>query len=572
MSAENLPILETHSELVALQGELSALWGQAEQTKPSFEITKTPRHERIFQAVLDLTIDDQTQQSDQRSLEEGANNTWAEEEEYSHSTRMIAIVGNLAVKGQLQTKEGILAKETLRERYESSVIEMLHTDQEFREKLEINRERRHVIKNGRIMALDGKTEIVGITERGALSAGKAAETNPAMAPVAARCGADERVAKRVEKLPIGGLMVGLSVDPKEAMSRYGKKFYEDKGFREGLAFIQWYYRVDENTLLAATYSVDNSDITAWREVWAEFGGNIPEGEVTDTWLDHDITKVCTENEARELVRQIRGRFYEKQGIVTTRYSVDEFMAINQAVCDTMFETLYMKLPIAYQTHVLGVALKSFVDGLLNYAADLKENVRTHLATMRRSEKLVRADIALLEQLVRYAVTERLRTGLELLGTTYLPRIENFVIPEGVNPAQFIALGAAANVITGARAGRTYGGCTKSIDLANDPLRPQDAFGGRDLSEAEREAQDDDEDDGLGPRKFKCTEGHINTRPKGKLLTECQTKPCKEGSVGCEPKHAKRSSKKEKTRRPVTPRIPNFSSKKKAKPAKSLTRT
>ncbi len=51
--------------------------------------------------------------------------------------------------------------------------------------------------------------------------------------------------------------------------------------------------------------------------------------------------------------------------------------------------------------------------------------------------------------------------------------------------------------------------------------------------AEDEGKDDlDDDDDLGPRVFKCTEGHINVRPKGLLLKRCRVTSCKRDSVGC----------------------------------------
>jgi hypothetical protein len=408
---------------------------------------------------------------------------------------MIAVVGGLAVRGALETPEGRIAKETLRERYESSVIEMLHTDREFREKLEINRERRHLIRGGRVMALDGKTQVLGMVERGAKSSAKASISEVRMQPIAERCAADVRVAQRVETLPIGGCLIGLSVDPKEAMARYGEKFYDDKGFRKGLAFLQWYYRIDEHTLLAATYSVDQSDLDIWREVWGKFGGLIPATESTNTWLDHDIQCSGTIVECRSMVQKIRQCFYQERGIPARRqrYSVDEFMAMNQVTSDEMFEELYMNLAVAHETSELGENLGIFVDGLLAGGRHLNASIRTQLSVMRHN-RLVGADIALLEQLIRYAVTERLRTALHRLGGDGLALVSQVAAPLGVAPGHYIAASSAGNVLDGARAGRTYGGCTKSInpgkESPEDPLglnsdRPQDAFGGLDEGEADK---------------------------------------------------------------------------------------
>src|SRR5690242_10767307 len=73
---------------------------------------------------------------------------WVETEEYSHSLHLLEEVGELYATTGLQTPEGRLAEGALRENVESSLIEMLHTDREFRSRLEINRERRHAIVNG----------------------------------------------------------------------------------------------------------------------------------------------------------------------------------------------------------------------------------------------------------------------------------------------------------------------------------------------------------------------------------------------------------------------------------------
>lgn len=51
--------------------------------------------------------------------------------------------------------------------------------------------------------------------------------------------------------------------------------------------------------------------------------------------------------------------------------------------------------------------------------------------------------------------------------------------------------------------------------------------------SEQDGKDEEETDEHGALTFYCTEGHRNTRKRGELLTTCQTKPCKPGSVGCE---------------------------------------
>jgi hypothetical protein len=65
----------------------------------------------------------------------------------------------------------------------------------------------------------------------------------------------------------------------------------------------------------------------------------------------------------------------------------------------------------------------------------------------------------------------------------------------------------------------------------------------------KEQASEDEDDGLGPRIFRCKNDHINIRKRGELLAKCQTAGCAKGSVGCEEKPTT-SSKVEKMAKSV----------------------
>lgn len=41
-----------------------------------------------------------------------------------------------------------------------------------------------------------------------------------------------------------------------------------------------------------------------------------------------------------------------------------------------------------------------------------------------------------------------------------------------------------------------------------------------------------DEDKFGPLVFTCKNGHVNRRPRGKLISECRVKSCSKGSVGC----------------------------------------
>ncbi|MFO0782026.1 MAG: hypothetical protein U0524_04045 [Candidatus Saccharimonadales bacterium] len=82
---------------------------------------------------------------------------------------------------------------------------------------------------------------------------------------------------------------------------------------------------------------------------------------------------------------------------------------------------------------------------------------------------------------------------------------------------------ALATIEAQNAGLTFSGCGASVSAPG--------MGGAkgELSQLGYGNKSDEDD--YGPLTFECTEGHKNTRPRGKLISKCGTKDCK-GSVGC----------------------------------------
>lgn len=77
--------------------------------------------------------------------------------------------------------------------------------------------------------------------------------------------------------------------------------------------------------------------------------------------------------------------------------------------------------------------------------------------------------------------------------------------------------------------KSFSGCGASLSRSSGSSEVQDQLS--DLGYGNENAYDASEDK-FGPLTFKCTQGHTNHRKRGELLTECQTKGCKKGSVGC----------------------------------------
>ncbi|HWT55496.1 MAG TPA: hypothetical protein VN031_00510 [Candidatus Microsaccharimonas sp.] len=75
------------------------------------------------------------------------------------------------------------------------------------------------------------------------------------------------------------------------------------------------------------------------------------------------------------------------------------------------------------------------------------------------------------------------------------------------------------------AGRTFSGCgaTARAEMAAEQELAEAGYGNKSPA-----TSDEDE---FGPLTFFCTRNHRNTRPRGKLITQCRVKSCKD-SVGC----------------------------------------
>jgi hypothetical protein len=166
-------------------------------------------------------------------------------------------------------------------------------------------------------------------------------------------------------------------------------------------------------------------------------------------------------------------------------------------------------------------------------------VRQQLQAINSRDGLDREGAALLEQLIRYATAERLREGLRLLGTAQKPEVRTIVLPAHIPEAERLAILAqrsAGHVMTGARAGRTYGGCTMSINLSANPdpdssvdpsYNPQEAYGGL--------GKNGEDKDSWVWKRGVCRIPNCPTRPQQTTIGPCSVLPRLPGLVSTEGK-------------------------------------
>jgi hypothetical protein len=327
-----------------------------------------------------------------------------------------------------------------------------------------------------------------------------------MVSQAERDKADYDNAVAVDDMPVGHTRIVGSMDPKEAMDRDGEKFWANKlGYRRGLAFIQWYHKVDSETLIAGSLSVDMSDKETWSQVFAEEGIEIPADTPSNEWIRHALQGEMTLEQTKQRVTAMRRRYYELKGRSETRLSVTELVeTAEKHLIDGMFEDLYVPLAIAAYTGKKTEEMHDLATALLQNSASLSAEMRRELVRISNTEKFDDQAARVMEFMIRYGTVEELRKRLPgLLNQNSGPlaptiqvlhEAQPIPLPSAYDPRMAAAL-IATNVSIGAASGRSYGGCAAGFELAakdsndkrrqqEDSLNSQGAYGGRDGGDSE----------------------------------------------------------------------------------------
>lgn len=472
--------------------------------------------------------------------------------EYALSLDRLRMVGDIALSGSLEEPEAQGPISQLRAEFDTSLSEMLKTDPDFGKELEITRFERYIVRDGHVISHDGITPVVDMLENGCNLSATLAQEDSRMQTQATRDWYDLLNAHEVDAMAAGktsyNTRIVPSLMPKEAIARDGERFWRGMGYfpETETAFFQLYHLTEDGEVLTGALSVDMADMESMRELWAEEGVHIPEGESTDSWLQHAITGAMTTEQAKALVQRLRQKHYDTIGHEPTKpTSVEEVLAVNADVVDQSFKELQLSLSESIAEGKKTEAIQHLVHGFMQKAMQLSPEIRSGLLRAHNSQFFSDVDARLVYKLVMYATVEEIRKSLPLANRESskpaIPRGVAVHHPEtmhvhGSIPTQLFINQIVQSALVGVSERRSYGACGAEIKLGsygeeNSPeaalaklLDPQKAFGGK----TERK---EDEEDMYGPLKFECTEGHTNRRPRGKLIDKCQHKGCT-GSVGC----------------------------------------
>ena len=420
-------------------------------------------------------------------------------ETYAASLGTVRRLGECAVKDQLGSESGQNVYRLAYADFVTSIEENLKTDVEFRKWLDVDTAPRiDNIINGQVCAADG-TPMQILIARGLDCSRAAAEDDPRMDTQVIRDEGDLANAVAVDAMPVGSSRIVISMEPKMELQSE-PVFWHDLGYREGIAYIQTYSKTT-NSVVARACSVDLSDESTWRTLFAEYGVEIPHDESPNTWIRNAIEIKQTPTEVKEFVSNLRERYYQLTGASDRRRSVSDYVAAHSTMLEAMFTSHYQSVCSATYTRRKNAVVHNFGQTLIQKSDDLNPEMRSQLIKIINSDKFDDNASRFMEAAVRYGVVEQLRKGL---GAYCNPdcspeRTADLIIPLAQVSydasvqlcMQQLNIILANNIGSGARAGRTYGGCSSqfspgksAINSTESSTNNQETYGGAGSNDAE----------------------------------------------------------------------------------------
>lgn len=414
-------------------------------------------------------------------------------EVYAQSQAVMYEMGRLTVAeafDEIESLEALVYTD-----FHTRIAEHIKTDQEFRHELDIAHVDHFDVVGNQVIAKNG-LPMVTLIEGGLAASKQAAQEDARMQVQVMRDSHDVRVAKIVDGLQPGELYQVVSMDPKKQLAA-DRKFWEGKNYREGIAYIQAYYKLpDGSGVLAGAYSVDHSDIEAWRHVQAQHGVEIPAGTSENDWISYGERRFASQEEALQAPLGLRNAYYQEVGKGHKRASLSEYLQYKKATIDSYFGAYIKPLSEAIATGRNNGYLQSFAGAILRTVNPRK------LDAVKLQEIIKAANCddfsdetgRVMEEVICYALVEELRAELKQFiaidrapisnSYAYTQPMEYVAIPITYDQIHVMNSRAVQRVDAGVTAGRSYGGCSGAslgADLEaneSDDVDSQDVYGGK----------------------------------------------------------------------------------------------
>lgn len=459
-----------------------------------------------------------------------------EDEIYGRSLSTVYRLGQFAVERSIFAAIHSPEAQQVKAEFFTSVEEGFGTDLELGGGLEVRDFATRPVLNGEVMSKDLKTSVSDMTFAGLICAEEKFEKESQQGdnrfgPQLIRSKHDHENATVVNQMVRGktsyNTRIVASPFPEEAAAQSGDAYWRGIGYVPHLrrGFIQVYHTTKDGNLLAGSLSFDGSNKEQLREVFAKYGVEIPESEVTDNWLKYAITDNLSEEYAKSLALEIANTAADPKYKKNTN-TVD-VTDNHRAIMDKVFNESYVQACESHARQQQTSATRDLIFRLANQAGSFGDCYVKALYAMRDDEyRFTDDDMVILHELLVYSTIEMMRalhldkkhgqsTQVRWAGGINLAHLEAMNI-EAFQKA-LSSFGAE-----GARSNRVYSACGLEIKLgkpgseAGSADDPQSVFGGKDKDNSQLE-----DCDFVSKECPKCHKKNVKTTVrKGRYFGAC----------------------------------------------------
>jgi len=375
----------------------------------------------------------------------------------------------------------------------TSVEEGFGTDMELGGGLEVRDFDERPIVDGRVMAKDNKTAVSAMTEAGLKCANERVKRESAMddwrfMPQLIRSKWDHENALTVDKMARGetnyNTRIVISPFPEEGAAQSGDAYWRNIGYVPHLrrGFVQLYHATKDG-VVTGSLSFDGSNKGRLKEIFSQFGVEIPEGEITDNWLKYAITNSLSTDEAKALATNIADMAgnpsYKKNTntVAVTR----QYRPLMERAFNESYIHMCESLALGYQTP----EARALIFQLADKSQHFNERYASALYKMRTNpDQFTGDDSIVLHELLVYATIEMMRA-------LYLQKTDSHRGPAQNNARLVAAFLQSANPeifqsmlsgfgAEGAKNNRIVSACGLEINVGagENPASPQSAYGGQ----------------------------------------------------------------------------------------------
>ncbi len=445
--------------------------------------------------------------------------------EYALSLNRLRKVGEFALASVINgfNIEGQVAQ--LRAEFDTSLAEMLKSDQEHGANQEITRYETYKVCQDDVLAHDGTSSIIGMLENGFKFSSLLSEQDNRMLTQANRDKQDllnaKEVVAMVNQNRSYNTRVVVSLLPEEAVARDGEEYWKNLGYfpKTKTAFLQMYHATPNGDLLTGTLSLDFADKKSMGRLWSQLGCDVPADESTDNWLGYALTGTMTKDDAVKFVQDIRNDHNKLIGHTPKNMtSIEQVLDDNVDIVNRSFNDLHLSLADTLVQSQLTDNLRYLLNRFLSLGNKIDESFRTGISNVLKNTYITNEDARLIYKLIMYTTVEMIRESQVKSSITpdYGPRPDYVqYIKNKITVDEFLN-NAVNTALKGVEEKRSYGACGTKFNFSSDnesAKNPQLEFGGK---------SEKSEEDKYGSLKFQCKKGHWNKRPRNKLIPKCKT--------------------------------------------------